>query len=316
MTPSDVRVVELGITNKCTLRCPHCDSIKLGLPNQQAVNLDLAPLLNFLDSLPSLETVLLEGAYSDQLMYPDLLDVVKYCKDRRLNIKFCTHGSARAVAWWEQLGSMLVSTDVVRFAIDGSTQQLHSTYRVNSQLHTVLRNHAVLKQHSAVLTSLQHIVFEYNKHDTENVVQLATREKFDRCEIIQCGNVTTTPELQRAGIVPLRELLSHYTIHNKVISTARQHTEYVCDSIIRSEIYINHRGEITLCADHDNGIIKPNIYTSSTSELLSALPLHTNKRICFRGCNKMSYNIGNRFPTIVHSSNGAQPVKFHTRDLT
>lgn len=183
MKREDVKSIELGITNKCTLRCPHCDSLTLGMPNKPATNLDLSALVAFLDQLPALETVLIEGAYSDQLMYPKLLDVIKYCKIRGLRIRFCTHGSARSREWWEQLGNLLNEGDIIRFAIDGSTQELHSKYRVNSQLVTVLENHATIKRCSKVTTILQHIIFEYNKYDTDRVVALSVEHNFNRCEV-------------------------------------------------------------------------------------------------------------------------------------
>lgn len=315
MTPTAVRSIELGITNKCTLRCPHCDSITMGLPTARPIHLDVNALMLFMDDLPNLETVLIEGAYSDQLMHPHLLDVVKYCKNRRLKIRFCTHGSARSADWWRQLGRLLDQNDIVRFAIDGSTQQLHSTYRVNSSLDTVLANHATLKRCSEVKTSLQHIVFEYNKYDTDNVVQLAKIEGFDWCEIIQCGNVTLTPATIKSGIVPIAELASVYARNDRIIKSFTSPGEVICDSVIRSEIYINHRGEISMCADHDTTQTKPNIFTHTTSELFDYMNKNTDKRICFKFCNKLEYNIGTTFPTIVHG-NGVHEVKFHTRELS
>lgn len=314
MTPEAVRSIELGITNKCTLRCPHCDSITMGLPTTRPVNLDLNALVRFLDTLPNLETALIEGAYSDQLMYPKLLDVVEYCKHRQIKIRFCTHGSARSLDWWEQLGALLDRNDIVRFAIDGSTQELHSTYRVNSSLPTVLANHNTLKRCSDVLTSLQHIVFEYNKYDTDNVVQMAQREGFDWCEVIQCGNVTPTPATINAGIVPIAELASLYARNSRIIKSFTTPGEVICDSAIRSEIYINHRGEISMCADHDTAALKPNIFTHTTNELFEYMNNHTDKRICFKFCNKLEYNVGNTFPTVVHGKD-VHEVKFHTREL-
>lgn len=315
MTPTTVRSIELGITNKCTLRCPYCDSLSLGMPNQPPINLDVDALVRFLNDLPALETVLIEGAYSDQLMHPRLLDVVAYCKSRNLKVRFCTHGSARSANWWGQLGRLLDGQDIVRFAVDGSTQELHEKYRVNSRLDAVLANHATLKGCSSVVTSLQHIVFEYNKYDTNNVIELAKNEGFDRCEVIQCGNVSVTPELNEIGVVPIEKLKKQYAMNNKIIRSFSQPGEVICDSVQRSEIYINHRGEVTMCADHDNGTIHPNIYDTSTAELFDYMNRNTDKKHCFKFCNRLEYNIGQLFPAKVYG-NGVQEVKFHTRELT
>lgn len=313
MIPTEIRSIELGITNKCTLRCPHCDSIGMGLPNQPPIHLDFDALTTFLDQLPALETMLIEGAYSDQLMYPRLLDVVKYAKQRQLKVRFCTHGSARSVDWWERLGALLDKNDLIRFAIDGSTQELHEIYRVNSKLATVLRNHAVVKRTSATMTSLQHILFEYNKYDTDNVLHLAAAEGFDRCELIPCGNVCITPDLTRAGIVPIQRLATVYARNNAINKSLSQGT-VTCDSEIRAEIYINHRGEITKCADHDDDITKPNIMNTSVDALFDYMNAHTDKQRCFKFCNQLEYNIGRNFPTIVHGGD-TQEVRFHTREL-
>lgn len=314
MELSDVKSVELGITNKCTLRCPHCDSITLGMPTATPVNLDFDVLVSFLNQLPNLTTILLEGAYSDPLMYPRLLDVVSYAKDRKLSIRMCTHGSARSISWWEQLGSMLDGGDVVRFAIDGSTQELHEIYRVNSRLDVVLTNHQALKRRSQATTSLQHIVFEYNKYDTQNVVDLANDSGFDQCEIIQCGNVCISDELQRVGIVPTSDLATTYQRNNRIISSFSKEGRVTCDSLMRSEIYINHRGEVTLCADHDDGTVRNNIYNTPADVLLGQA-MSPNRSKCFRFCNQLEYNIGKTFPAIVHAGGNTYPIHFHTREL-
>jgi MoaA/NifB/PqqE/SkfB family radical SAM enzyme len=313
LTPSSVRSIELGITNKCTLRCPHCVSLAYKMPEQKPNHLDFYTLTNFLDKLISLETVLIE-AYSDQLMYPKLLDVVSYCKRRNLKIRFCTHGSARNESWWKELSQLLDENDIVRFAIDGSTQELHEKYRVNSELKKVLKNHSILKQNSHVLTSLQHIVFEYNKHDTENIILLSKKEKFDRCEIIQCGNVIIDDYLKKENIVPVNDLLQYYKKNNKILSDIKFSNNYTCDSRIRSEIYINHRGEVVLCADHDNNTVKPNIFNSDIDTIFHYINNSTDKNICFKNCNIFDYNVGKKFPIKIYSEK-IQTVQFHTREL-
>jgi MoaA/NifB/PqqE/SkfB family radical SAM enzyme len=313
VTPAEVRSIELGITNKCTLRCPHCDSITMGMPAQPPVNLDLDVLITFMDQLPSLESVLLEGAYSDQLMYPRLLEVVAYCKQRSLKIRFCTHGSARTDSWWQQLGALLTPDDIVRFCVDGSTQELHSTYRVNSTLSVVLSNHATLKASTAATTSLQHIVFQYNEHDTDNVIALSEQLGFDYCEIIHCGNITPTADTTRDKIIPVARLARQYAMNNKIIHTLSR-DKYTCDSVLRAEVYLNHRGELTMCADHDDGTIKPTIYDTNIHEIFSHMTNTTDKRRCFKFCNQLDYNIGKTFPTLTYGRK-EQIVSFHNREL-
>jgi MoaA/NifB/PqqE/SkfB family radical SAM enzyme len=314
LTPNSVRSIELGITNKCTLRCPHCLSLVYKKPEQEPIHLELSALLNFLDKLPSLETVLIEGSYSDQLMYPQLLDVIFYCKNRKLKIRFCTHGSARNETWWKKLAELLNENDIVRFAIDGSTQELHEKYRVNSKLEKVLHNHSILKKNSKVKTSLQHIVFEYNKHDTENIISLSKRENFDRCEIIQCGNVIINENLKKERIIPVKELLKYYEKNNKILADIKFSNNYTCDSLIRDEIYINYRGEVVLCADHDNEVIKPNIFNSSLEDIFDHINKSTDRNICFKNCNTLDYNVGKKFPIKIYSEK-IQTVQFHTREL-
>lgn len=314
MKLSDIKSVELGITNKCTLRCPHCDSITLEMPAAPPINLDFDVLVTFLDQLPNLATVLLEGAYSDPLMYPRLLDVVEYVKSRGACIRMCTHGSARPPNWWKQLGALLDDKDVVRFAIDGSTQALHSTYRVGSRLDAVLSNHKTLKDTSNVITSLQHIRFEYNQHDTQNVIDLANIQGFDRCEVIHCGNVCVDSKHQQAGIVPISDLAKVYERNNRIIRSFSKEGNIMCDSLMRAEIYINHRGEVTLCADHDDGTIRNNMYNTSAHDLV-VQAMEPNRRKCFKFCNQLEYNIGQTFPAIVHTSNNTYPIHFHTREL-
>lgn len=319
ITPDWVHMVELGVTNKCSLQCPHCESVRYGLFDAPRDDLPLEHLVVFLDKLPNLKTILLEGAYSDQILYPHMLEVVEYCKQRGIIVKLCTHGSARSSHWWERLAALLDENDLVRFAVDGSTQELHEKYRINSRLERVLDNHRTLKDNSEVKTSLQHIVFEYNKHDTDNIVELYKQEGFDYCEIIPCGNSHFTKEMIDEGLVPPEPLLSTYIKNNQVVADVGCSTNFTCDSRKRHEIYINHRGEVVLCADHDTMAPLPvNIVDSTIEEVFDYLNNPgMDTETCYEGCNPLQYNIGVKFPTTVHGVNDEPTlVHFHTRELT
>lgn len=301
------------------MRCPLCIQVKKKIYERSAEHLDLNQLIRFLDTLPSLERINLEGNYSEPLLYPDVIKLVEYFKKRSLKIIISTNASFKTESFWQQLGCLLDAKDIIRFAIDGSNQELYSKYRVGGDLELVLKNHATVKNNSKCRTVLQHICFKYNQNDKENIKNIFYNEGFDFLNFVKCymGEFTTDE------VTPVDEVRSYYKLFNKALSAKEERTtDLICDSKIRGEIYINHRGEIFLCGSHDQGEsfdVGINI-NSPEEEIFKSLNATFNKRnqssICQSDCNLLCYSVGRRFPDLlIDKNNNERNVKYFSKDI-
>ena len=52
----------------------------------------------------------------------------------------CTNGSLHDVSYWRSLAELMTDDDRIMFALCGSTQQVHESYRVGTALSKILDN--------------------------------------------------------------------------------------------------------------------------------------------------------------------------------
>jgi MoaA/NifB/PqqE/SkfB family radical SAM enzyme len=164
----DIVRLELELTSTCNLQCPLCIR-SLGImdiPKNKYRSLD--EVLNQLDSYPNLEFVTIAGAIAEPTSYPHLLEVVKYLKQRDIEISLYINGDTRTDIYYKQLGVLFRDAKGhVYFTICGSTQELHKRYRVNSDINRVLKRLDIIDKFSGGKGILTWIIFNYNEQDFE-----------------------------------------------------------------------------------------------------------------------------------------------------
>ena len=158
--------LELELTNICNLKCPLCVRETHGIKGK-----DWRPLEEVkeqLDQFPNLEFVTLAGSSAEPTTYPHLFEVIKYLRDRDINIELYINGDTKTDAYYMSLGVIFRSCKGnVYFTICGSTQELHEKYRVNSNLERVMRRIDIFDKFSDNKGILTWIVFSYNQDDFE-----------------------------------------------------------------------------------------------------------------------------------------------------
>lgn len=170
MKNEEVKEIEIDLTNICNLRCRLC-----ARSNLEKSNFPMKP--NFrniddwkkqFDGYTSLSIVYLAGIFSEPTLYPDLIGLLDYFKNRNIIVELYTNGNTHDIMWWKELGNHLTSCDKVVFTVCGSTQELHEKYRVGSDLQQILDNARAFKNPNNN-DYVQHIMFKYNKHDLVNM---------------------------------------------------------------------------------------------------------------------------------------------------
>lgn len=318
ITPEYVQTLDMGLLNRCNLSCPLCPWTTKDIRHtQDTAHVDIDLLIGFLDKLPNIRIAILEGIYSEPTLYKHFVEIVRYLKSRSVTIRLTTNGNTYKDAWWESIGPLFTKDDIIRFAIDGSTQELYEKYRVGGDLSKVLSHHRAFKRNSAATTVLQNVLFQHNEHDIDNIKRLFIEEGFDYIGQQKCYQ---SQLLSDDGFAPPRKPYEYYLKYQRVLDSGTiKKVQVHCDSFKRGEIYINHNGQIFLCGVHDEARPYPNIPTvaddiDTIMDWLNMIADNTDEcSACQDSCNNFCYLAGKMFPDSVWDKQlNEYPIQYFT----
>ena len=166
LTLPKVEDLELELSTLCNAKCQLCYRNYKAYPNHYPTNKtrSLEDVVAQLDTFVDLKWIRLVGSISEPTLYKRFFDLIKYIKNRHVNIEICTNGDTHNQLWWAELSTLLTSDDKVYFTICGSTQELHEYYRANTRLSNILNNARAFRT-SNKNDYAQCIRFEYNNDD-------------------------------------------------------------------------------------------------------------------------------------------------------
>lgn len=161
-----IELVELDLTTICNARCPLCyrNTKDFSEKYKKSSYRSYEEIMAQISSFKNLKTVYLIGQLSEPTTHPDFLKILKSLKDENIGIKICTNGDLHNDLFWRELGKTLSDNDEVWFTLCGSTQKLHSHYRVNTNLVRILHHAEVLRSMRRV-DCVKCIRFRYNQED-------------------------------------------------------------------------------------------------------------------------------------------------------
>lgn len=302
-THDKITGIEIDIIDACSLRCPVCSRNSVDTYQNLKKQKKFLPLeenIKIFDRFKNTKTVSFVGTRSESTLYPYLLDFIGYLKSRDITIVISTNGNSRDMKWWKALGEKLDSRDEIRFAIDGSTQNVYEHYRVGGCLETVINNHRSLKQNTNSSTTLQFIMFKYNQQDIDNIRMLKLKHKFDRL-LVGHGSYTLdgrqyaskdkfiNSEFVLEDYHPPEDILRRY----KLIESSFKHTKNInisCTAYDNNEIFINHLGKYSICCFHNGELLRTGV---RGGDMKFVNDEHDNKvtkgkySFCITNCNKI-----------------------------
>ena len=164
----EIKRIELELTNSCNLKCPLC--IRQTHPEfiGNIKYRELNDIIEQLDSFKALKYVTLAGPASEPTLYPKLFELIKYLISRDIEISLFINGDTHDDMYYRKLGLLFNRANGhIYFTVCGTTQELHSKYRVGSNLETVLKRYKIIETYSKK-AMLNYIVFNYNEDDYKN----------------------------------------------------------------------------------------------------------------------------------------------------
>lgn len=200
---NDITSVQIEITEKCNAACPACSRTYYGYGElagiyQKHMSLDEFKLFLPPNLVSNLDRVIFCGNVGDAQVNPNLPQMLEYLyfhnKDIHLHIN--TNGGMHSAEYWANFAKY--KNMRIWFAVDGTTQEVHSYYRRNTNLNKVLEN-AKAYIGAGGDAILQFILFEHNQHQLEDVKKLAKEYNFSDIEIIHTDRAEDTPVYNSKG---------------------------------------------------------------------------------------------------------------------
>ena len=184
-------ILSLDISTYCNAGCPQCHRTDTnGLAKASWLPLIQWTIQDFkdtysIDSLKNINQVEFCGTWGDPIMVKDIFKITEYILNSSdANILFNTNGSIRNHDWWWNFGLLGGKRITIVWAVDGSTQEIHSKYRQNTDLELIMENMQSFTSaggHSQVFT----VVFKHNQFNLYDIANLAKKNGASGISFVQ-----------------------------------------------------------------------------------------------------------------------------------
>lgn len=253
----DLSIICLDHTTKCNLKCPGCSRISKdgkGLnPNLEMTEISIDDYKRVFpkDVCKQLDLITYCGTNGDLIAASNVLECMSYLRNQNSNLKINIHtnGSLRSESWWVELSKILGPSSCVIFAIDGTTQETHGKYRINSDLQKVLTN-AEAYISAGGTTRWDFIDFGYNSYQIEDAKKMAKDMGFELFVVKKSralGNLDITRNFESnvydGDNEKFKEILDKYGSFKNYMNS----TTIECIRKGTGEIYIDHELRVWPC---------------------------------------------------------------------
>lgn len=241
--------IELDLTTMCNAKCPLCFRNYKSFPDKYKIAFfrTADEIFAQLDSFSNLKSVDLVGQLSEPTTHPQLLDIVRRAKSRSLQIEMCTNGSLHDVSYWRSLAELMTDDDRIMFALCGSTQQVHESYRVGTALSKILDN-AQSVRNVRPIDVAKCIMFKYNENDFMSASFKSIISKFSHTEFVttldQTKSTAYNDNFDKSMFAPTQHMSC---LLNEADQLSAIPSRILCQSVIRHSVQIDPYGEVFPC---------------------------------------------------------------------
>lgn len=253
---SEIQEIEMDLTGVCNLSCPLCTRNYQHANHLVQKNVrSIDEIIKQLNTFTGLKRFFVAGVVSEPTMYKDFVPFIEYLNSRDIYYEIFTNGNTRSTEWWEELGKIVPEKCMCAFTVCGSNQELHSKYRVGSDLQQILNNAAAFRKNNRQNDWIQHIRFQYNAEDRESSAMQAIFDQFSNVLKVETEGVRRINEYNKnveEGISPLviRDQTIKKLFENRPTPDDGKKYEICCRSIKHKKVYINQWGQVSACYTH------------------------------------------------------------------
>ncbi len=175
--------VSIEPTNVCNALCPVCETGK-GDMQRNIGFMDFKNYCDLIDEIAPTTSVLLFYFMGEPFLNKNAYKMIKYARERNIFVETCTNGDLvdpKKLLWSD--------ISKISFQIGGLTPEIHSRYRVNSDLLRVQSNLLRLielrrESNSRIIIEVGFIVMRHNEHQVDAFLEWAESVGVDVANII------------------------------------------------------------------------------------------------------------------------------------
>lgn len=163
--------IDLLITNRCNLNCPHC--YRNSKINDDLVKLPLERIYSLLDEMEIYRVRSLKITGGEPFLVPELFDIIQYASKKRIHIAVLTNATLPLNEKWLKL---LQSENIaLGVSLDGARAESHEAIRGKGSFRKTMSNLKKLSQYK-INFAITFSVSTYNVNEIIDVVELAANE--------------------------------------------------------------------------------------------------------------------------------------------
>ncbi|GAA5445415.1 GTP 3',8-cyclase [Microbulbifer sp. NBRC 101763] len=252
-----LRKLQLEIVNKCNFRCPLCRTLDRddGVVRRKITVNELKIIIEPIQH--DLEEVTLYGTRGEPFVHKNLEEIVSYLKSNtQAKVIISTNGSLADKKRTKKL--LELGLDDLIFAIDGTTQDVFSQYRVGGDLEEILTNLKDCCDSKKSIQANTRIIWQYipmstNLHQIDDAKQIAKSLGVDILILKYSSSVARSKE---------------YKVGEELYPLAKQSDTQHCPSGL-DKLYVDPNGDCFPCcyAEGYIGMRLGNAFSTSISEI-------------------------------------------------
>ena len=210
-----VKRIDFEITSFCNILCSGCS--RSNTENREdflnkksnILSLELIKSKFKKEMFPSVDSINFCGSIDEPTSHPEFLEIIRYFKEWNVNINIATNGSIRTEKFWTELAEILKGTNhTVAWGIDGS-DKLSEVYRAGSNYEKVQKNYRAFNK-AGGRSLWQFIIMEHNKHQVEEVKEVAKAEGFWSVKFINSARKEGNVEYVRPDVEEEKRVKCRY----------------------------------------------------------------------------------------------------------
>ena len=243
-------------TTQCNLKCPLCPvpthMHRPGIHMQQHTYRDVV------DDIVGHARLIALWNFGEPFLNPEIFDMIRYAEERNIRVRVSTNSTFLGEKDVENIFASDLSSIIV--CLDGASQSTHERYRIGSSFEAVKagiqrlghRRHALGR--TKPLIRLQFLVFSYNEHEIESMIDLAESMRVDQLALknVSLGSWVKEHLRERMArkMLPKGEKYRKYRIDEEGVELKIE--DQVCSWAYENGVVLAN-GDVTTCCYDSNG---------------------------------------------------------------
>jgi len=243
-------------TSLCNLKCPLCP-VPAHL-HRPGTHMPMHTYREVVDDLAGYAERMDLWNFGEPFLNPEIFNMIKYAEDRGVKVRVSTNSTYLgdddvAKIFWSDLSAIIV-------CLDGASKETHERYRIGSEYGKVVEGISRLARRrratgrSRPFMRLQFLVFSYNEHEIDAILDLAEDMGVDQLALKNVSLGTWVREHLRQKmarkLLPRNDKYRKYTLGEEALDLKLR--DPVCSWAYENGVVLAN-GDVTTCCYDSSG---------------------------------------------------------------